>query len=77
MTYCVGMMLDRGLVLMADTRTNSGVDNISVFRKLVHWEVPGERIISVMTGGNLATQDNTAQEGGDTAVRFVSSVLAR
>ena len=55
MTYCVGMMLERGLVLMADTRTNSGVDNISVFRKLVHWEVPGERIIAVMTGGNLAT----------------------
>ena len=55
MTYCVGMMLERGLVLMADTRTNSGVDNISVFRKLVHWEAPGERIISVMTGGNLAT----------------------
>lgn len=55
MTYCVGMMLDRGLVLMSDTRTNSGVDNISTFRKMVHWEIPGERIISVMTAGNLAT----------------------
>lgn len=55
MTYCVGMMLDRGLVLMSDTRTNSGVDNISTFRKMNHWEVPGERVISVMTAGNLAT----------------------
>ena len=55
MTYCVGMMLDRGLVLMSDTRTNSGVDNISVFRKMFHWSIPGERIISVMTAGNLAT----------------------
>lgn len=55
MTYCVGMMLDRGLVLMSDTRTNSGVDNISVFRKMFHWSVPGERIITVMTAGNLAT----------------------
>lgn len=55
MTYCVGMMLDRGLVLMSDTRTNSGVDNISVFRKMFRWEVPGERIITVMTAGNLAT----------------------
>ena len=55
MTYCVGMMLDRGLVLMSDTRTNSGVDNISVFRKMFRWEVPGERIIAVMTAGNLAT----------------------
>lgn len=55
MTYCVGMMLDRGLVLMSDTRTNSGVDNISVFRKTFHWQVPGERIIAIMTAGNLAT----------------------
>lgn len=55
MTYCVGMMLDRGLVLMSDTRTNSGVDNISTFRKMFHWSVPGERLIAVMTAGNLAT----------------------
>ena len=55
MTYCVGMVLDAGLVLMSDTRTNSGVDNISVFRKMFTWQVPGERIISVMTAGNLAT----------------------
>lgn len=55
MTYCVGMMLERGLVLMSDTRTNSGVDNISTFRKMSHWEVPGERMIAVMTSGNLAT----------------------
>jgi putative proteasome-type protease len=49
------MLLDRGDVLMSDTRTNSGVDNISVFRKMFHWQVPGERIITVMTAGNLAT----------------------
>lgn len=55
MTYCVGMLLDRGLVLMSDTRTNSGVDNISVFRKMFRWSVPGERMIAVMTSGNLAT----------------------
>lgn len=54
MTYCVGMVLDKGLVLMSDTRTNSGVDNISTFRKMFHWQ--GEdRIIAVMTAGNLAT----------------------
>ena len=55
MTYCVGMILDKGLVMMSDSRTNSGVDNISVFSKMFHWQVPGERIISVMTAGNLAT----------------------
>lgn len=55
MTYCVGMVLDKGLVLMSDTRTNSGVDNISVFRKMFTWQVPGERIITIMTAGNLAS----------------------
>ena len=55
MTYCVGMVLDEGLVLMSDTRTNSGVDNISVFRKMFFWSKPGERIIALMTAGNLAT----------------------
>ena len=55
MTYCVGMLLDKGLVLMSDTRTNSGVDNISTFRKMHCWSVPGERIVAIMTAGNLAT----------------------
>lgn len=55
MTYCVGMVLDRGLVLMSDTRTNSGVDNISIFRKMFRWGVPGERTLALMTAGNLAT----------------------
>lgn len=55
MTYCVGMMLNRGLVLMSDTRTNSGVDNISTFKKMHIWEAPGDRVISLMSSGNLAT----------------------
>lgn len=55
MTYCVGMMLDKGLVFMSDTRTNSGVDNISSFRKMVIWDRPGAACITVMTAGNLAT----------------------
>lgn len=62
MTYCVGMMLDRGLVLMSDTRTNSGVDNISTFRKMYHWEIPGERMIAVMTAGNLATTQSVISQ---------------
>lgn len=55
MTYCVGMMLDAGLVMMSDTRTNAGLDNISTFTKMFHWDVPGERAISICTAGNLAT----------------------
>ena len=55
MTYCVGMVLDRGLMFMSDTRTNAGLNNISTFRKMTHWEVPGERVLTLMTAGNLAT----------------------
>jgi putative proteasome-type protease len=55
-------MLERGLVLMSDTRTNSGVDNISVFRKMHHWSVPGERIIALMTAGNLATTQTVVSQ---------------
>lgn len=55
MTYCVGLRLNKGLVFMSDTRTNAGLDNISVFKKMHTWSVPGERIITIMTAGNLAT----------------------
>ena len=55
MTYCVGLRLNAGLVFMSDTRTNAGVDNFSMTPKLFHWEAPGERLITLMTAGNLAT----------------------
>jgi len=55
MTYCVGLSLNRGLVFMSDTRTNAGVDNISVFKKMFTWQQRGERAIVLMTAGNLAT----------------------
>jgi len=55
MTYCVGMVLERGLVFMSDTRTNAGLDNVSTFRKLHHWQAAGERAITLLTAGNLAT----------------------
>ncbi|MCI5045929.1 MAG: proteasome-type protease [Aquisalinus sp.] len=54
MTYCVGLKLNDGLVMLADTRTNAGVDNISTYRKLFSWEVPGERAIVMMSSGNLS-----------------------
>ena len=59
MTYGVGLRLNRGLVFMSDTRTNAGMDNISVFRKLFTWQVPDERAITIMTAGNLATTQTT------------------
>jgi putative proteasome-type protease len=54
MTYCVGMLLDKGLVMAADTRTNAGVDNIGKFKKLYTWEKPGKAIFVLLTAGNLA-----------------------
>ncbi len=54
MTYCVGLRLKDGLVLLSDTRTNAGVDNISTFNKMHVVEQPGERVICLMTAGNLS-----------------------
>jgi putative proteasome-type protease len=58
MTYCVGLKIDRGLVFMSDTRTNAGIDSISTFRKMHVWEKPGERVVVLMSAGNLATTQN-------------------
>ncbi|EED36001.1 20S proteasome, A/B subunit [Luminiphilus syltensis NOR5-1B] len=49
------MQLDQGLVFMSDTRTNAGFDNISAYRKMHIWEAPGERVITLVAAGNLAT----------------------
>jgi putative proteasome-type protease len=55
MTYCLGILVKEGLAMIGDTRTNAGVDNIAVYRKLHIFDVPGERAIVVATAGNLAT----------------------
>jgi putative proteasome-type protease len=54
MTYCVGILVDEGLVFLADSRTNAGVDQISTFRKMAVFERAGERAMVLMTAGNLA-----------------------
>ncbi|HEY0268392.1 MAG TPA: peptidase, partial [Methyloradius sp.] len=54
MTYCVAILLPEGLVLASDTRTNAGVDQVAVFPKMHVFEVPGERVITLLTSGNLA-----------------------
>jgi putative proteasome-type protease len=55
MTYCVGVLTSCGLVLAADSRTNAGVDQIATVRKLALFEQPGERIMALLSAGNLAT----------------------
>jgi putative proteasome-type protease len=54
MTYCVGLLLDTGLVFLSDSRTNAGVDQISTFRKVIVFEKTGERALVLQTSGNLA-----------------------
>ncbi len=54
MTYCVGLHLRDGLVMLSDSRTNAGVDNVSTFCKMHVIETPGERVFTLLTAGNLA-----------------------
>ena len=54
MTYCVGVLVEDGLVMIADTRTNAGLDNISTYRKLHMFNVPGERTMMLASAGNLS-----------------------
>ncbi len=54
MTYCVAIRTDAGLVFLADSRTNAGVDQISTFRKLTVLEHTGERMLVLLTAGNLS-----------------------
>ncbi|WP_431049519.1 peptidase [Roseateles sp. L2-2] len=55
MTYCVAMRLRAGLLFASDSRTNAGVDHIATFRKMNLFEQPGERLVTLLTAGNLAT----------------------
>ncbi|MDX1484149.1 MAG: proteasome-type protease [Alphaproteobacteria bacterium] len=54
MTYAVGFLLEQGLVLASDSRTNAGVDHVSVARKMKLFEKPGERFMGLLSSGNLA-----------------------
>jgi putative proteasome-type protease len=72
MTYCVGMLLDTGLVFLSDSRTSAGVDQIGTFRKSIVFEQPGERVLVLQTSGNLAISQGVIsvlrermQGGGD------------
>ena len=81
MTYCVGLLLKAGMVLLSDTRTNAGIDNIATFRKTFVFHEPGERIVAIMTAGSLSvTQTAIArlQEAirGDEGADPADSILA-
>jgi putative proteasome-type protease len=58
MTYCVGVQVDEGLVFLSDSRTNAGVDQVSTFRKMTFFEVPDDRVIVLLSAGNLAVSQS-------------------
>ncbi len=82
-TYCVGLHLAEGLVLLSDTRTHAGVDHVSTFAKTHVEEVPGERVLAVLTAGNLAItqaalsrlQEGLELEGTTHTLRDVPSMF--
>ena len=79
MTYCVGIRLENGLVMLSDTRTNAGVDNIATFCKMHIVETPGERVICLMSAGNLAAAQavvNLVSEGFDSVANGRHDTLA-
>src|SRR6266568_3733064 len=54
MTYCIGVMLDKGMIFASDSRTNAGLDNIAKFCKMTVFERRGDRVIVLLSSGNLA-----------------------
>lgn len=68
MTYCVAMRLNAGLVFLSDSRTNAGMDQISTFRKMTVYEKAGDRVIVMLTAGNLAITQAVKQLLGNESI---------
>jgi len=58
MTYCVAMLLDAGMIFASDSRTNAGVDNVARYCKMHQFVAPGERVITILSAGNLSITQN-------------------
>jgi len=74
MTYCLGMLLPTGLVLAADSRSNAGVDQIALARKMNFVATLPGRVIAILSAGNLATTQSVVTQlrqaaGGADATR--------
>jgi putative proteasome-type protease len=62
MTYCLGILLPQGLVLASDSRSNAGVDQVAQVRKFDLFNLPGNRVIVILSAGNLATTQSVISE---------------
>lgn len=68
MTYCVAMRLNKGLIFLSDSRTNAGMDQISTFRKMTVYEQPAERVLVLLSAGNLAITQAVKQLLGSESI---------
>ncbi len=85
MTYCVGLLLNDGMVCLSDTRTNAGLDNISTYKKMFVFENPGERVVTIMTAGSLSVTQTTlarldeaatdSEATGETSILLAPTIL--
>ncbi|MGH8445938.1 MAG: peptidase [Solimonas sp.] len=55
MTYCCAIKVNEGLVFAGDTRTSAGVDDVRTYNKVHVFEFPGDRVVVILSAGNLAT----------------------
>jgi putative proteasome-type protease len=81
MTYCLGMNLDAGLVLVSDSRTNAGVDNVGRFEKMRVFAREGDRVVVTLSAGNLSVTQNVlslieqrARAGGEHSLWHAESL---
>jgi putative proteasome-type protease len=58
MTYCVAMLLDAGMIFASDSRTNAGVDHIARFSKMRVFARDADRVIVMLSSGNLSVTQN-------------------
>lgn len=75
MTYCVATLLDTGLVFLSDSRTNAGVDHVNTFRKMHVFERSSDRVLVLMTSGNLAVSQAVVHELHEQIARHDSQSL--
>jgi putative proteasome-type protease len=77
MTYCVAAAVDEGLVFLSDSRTNAGVDQVSTFRKMAFFEMPGERVVVILSAGNLSVTQSVVGLLRDRLTNATQSVLTQ
>jgi putative proteasome-type protease len=82
MTYCAAAIVSSGIVFASDSRTNAGVDQIAIYSKMNIFGTSGERVVVVLSAGNLATTQSVMSllrqraTGGIDAKRSLYDVAA-